>query len=60
MIGDQGILLMGAMQQKGFLSVNNGRGLEGSLFLLDYDRGVFELDIGGRSGGRRCGGHDAG
>lgn len=45
-VGDKGIGLLGGMNQKGSLTVQNGRGLKGFLFLLDYNRGVFELDVG--------------
>lgn len=63
-VGDKGIGLLGGMNQKGSLTVQNGRGLEGFLFLLDYNRGFFELDVGiggggvhSPGGGGRRGGH---
>lgn len=66
-VGNKSIGLLGGMDQKGSLTVQNGRGLEGFLFLLDYNRRVFDLDVsiggggvqslGGGSGRGRRGGH---
>lgn len=55
MIGDEGILLESAMEQQGALAVEQGRRLQGFLFLLDYDGRVLEMD--GGFGGGGGGGH---
>lgn len=56
MVGDEGILLESAMEQQGALAVEQGRRLQGFLFLLNYDGRVLEMD-GGFGGRRRRGRH---
>lgn len=65
-VGNKSIGLLGSVDQKGSLTVQNGRRLEGFLFLLDYNRWVVELHVsiggggvhslggGGRRGGHGC------
>lgn len=56
MVGDEGILLESAMEQQGALAVEQGRRLQGFLFLLNYNGRVLEMD-GGFGGRRRRGRH---